>query len=124
MELVSKQNNHLLLKYVCDNDAETLRAAGYEHRDELDQIDAAGELIETWSNVRFLECVFDIAYSVGYNAAGGQWIADDSREAFQLVLTWAREFQAIFTPEMDERGEYLELIDAFATAKIINEQSK
>lgn len=122
MEIIKAGNNRLQLKYVCDTDARILTAAGYEHRAELDRTDSGGELIETWCNLRFLECVFDIAYAVGYNAAGNNYISDDSREAFQLVLSWAKEFQNIFTPEMDERGEYLEMIDAFALAKIINQQ--
>lgn len=117
MELLVAMKNQLRLAHVCDNDAEILTAAGYEHRAELDRGD-----IETWDNTRFLECVFDLAYIVGYNAAGGKWIADDSRIAFQLVIAWAREFQDQFTPEMDERGEYLERLDAFAAAKIAAEQ--
>ena len=118
MELIAKQGNALQLKYVCDNDAAVLTAAGYEHLDELDRTDAAGELIETWSNAKFLEIVFDIVYDIGYYAANGHWITYDSREAFQLALSWAREFQSTFTPEMDANGEYMERIEEFSTAKI------
>lgn len=118
MELISKQNNALQLKYVCDNDAQVLTAAGYEHREELDRTDATGDLIETWSNAKFLECVFDIVYDIGYYAASGHFVADDSREAFQLAISWAREFQATFTPGMDAAGEYMERIEEFATEKI------
>ena len=124
MELISAGNT-LQLKRVCDNDAEILTAAGYEHRNELDRTDAAGELVETWErvpNTKLLEIIFDLSYTVGYSAAGAEWIADDSRAAFALVLEWAREFQTIFTPEMDERGEYLERLDEFAAAKIAAEQ--
>ena len=118
MELIAKQGNNLQLKYVCDNDAEVLRAAGYEHRAELDRTNPGGELIETWSNAKFLECIFDIVYDIGYYAASGHFVADDSREAFQLAISWAREFHATFTPEMDAAGEYMERIEEFATAKI------
>ena len=118
MELISKQNNNLQLKYVCDNDAAILTAAGYEHRDELDRIDESGEMVETWSNTKFLEIVFDIVYDIGYYAAGCHFVADDSRKAFQLAISWAREFQATFTPEMDAAGEYMERIEQFTTAKI------
>jgi hypothetical protein len=117
MELLAAKNNQLQLAHVCDNDAEILTAAGYEHRNELDRGN-----VETWDNTRFLECVFDLSYIVGYSAAGAEWIADDSRSAFELVISWAREFHAQFTPEMDERGEYLERLDAFAAAKIAAEQ--
>lgn len=126
MELICKENDKLLIKGVCHpSDANILTAAGYEYRNELDRTEPDGYCVETWEkrpNLRLLECVFDIAYSVGYNAAGGQYIADDSREAFQLVLSWAREFEAGFTPEMDERGEYLERLDEFAAAKIAAEK--
>ena len=113
MELLAAKNNQLQLAHVCDNDAEILTAAGYEHRAELDRGN-----VETWDNTRFLECVFDIVYDIGYYAASGHFVADDSREAFQLAISWAREFQATFTPEMDAAGEYMERIEEFTTRKI------
>ena len=123
MELVAKQNNKLLLKNVCHpSDANVLEAAGYEYNPELDRTDANGDTVETWSNARFLECLFDVTCNIQYDDVGAGWIADDSRSAFQLAIWWAREFFETFTPEMDAAGEYLERIDAFTAEKIKEEQ--
>lgn len=122
VEALKFENTRLLLQYVSDYDAEILTAAGFEHLDNLDRTDTAGELVESWSNTRFLECVFDLAYEVGYRAASGQYLADDSRVAFQLVLSWAREFESSFTRDMDENGEYLERIADFAAQKFAEQE--
>lgn len=116
MKLIKATPGTILVKWVCDDDVEILEAAGFECN-----MAESGEVFETWEkrpDAKLLECVFDLAYEIGYRAAGGEFFADDSRELFANVLHWAREFENGFTPEMDENGEYLERITDFAAEKL------
>lgn len=68
--------------------------------------------------VKVNECVYDIALAAQHMIEEHSIEVEDSRELFDTILGWARKFEAEFTKEEDDAGEYMERIEEFAEEKL------
>lgn len=70
--------------------------------------------------IKLCECVYDISCIAQHLAAQHQIEAEDSRELFDSVLSWAREFEAAHQHEWgdNQHGDYINAIDKFAEEKL------
>lgn len=63
---------------------------------------------------RLCEVVADIAYIAG----ALKFYSGDSREDIERMITWAVEFEAQFTKEREDAGEYMGDVELFAYTKL------
>lgn len=71
-------------------------------------------LNERLNSTKVNECVYDIALVAQHMIEEHSIEVENSRELFDNVLEWAREFEAGFTEEEDAAGDYMEHIEEFA----------
>ncbi len=82
---------------------------------QVDNLDQYIRLLNERINaVKVNECVYDISLMAQHMIEEHTIEVDDSRELFDSILEWAREFEAGFTEEEDGAGEYMERIEEFA----------
>ncbi len=78
-----------------------------------------GLLDERLNATKINECVYDIALVAQHMIEEHSIEVEDSRELFDSILDWAREFEAGFTQDENYSGYYLERIEEFAEEMLL-----
>lgn len=101
---------------------------GCDYNSEMDtcrhnpQSDKVGDDDEQRKTVCFAEAIFDIACNAQKLVDLGKIDPEDSRELFQSVYAWAKEFEKAHERENEESwvgGDYIVAIDVFARNKLV-----
>lgn len=89
-------------------------------QNRIHNIEGATEMTDQ-AVTKLCECVYDISCTAQHLAAQHQIEFEDSRELFNTIYSWAKEFESTHQHEWgdDQHGDYIDAIDEFAEKMLL-----